>query len=87
MAAVVMAHDFETEHAGQRRHVGLALVFVAGNEVDRIAGALAGSAGVVHAGDLRAATGRTSAARVTGGARFCCECGRDGTGKQHGRGP
>lgn len=36
VCAVVVTYDFETEHARQRRHIHLALVFVARHDVDGV---------------------------------------------------
>ncbi|KAF1041510.1 MAG: hypothetical protein GAK34_02961 [Delftia tsuruhatensis] len=65
VAAVVVAHDFQAEHAWQGGHVHFALVFVAVDEVDGVACALVGAAGVALGGGAGAAAG---AAAGRGGA-------------------
>ena len=57
LRAVVMAHDLDAEHARQRGQVGLALVLVAGDDVDRVARAMGDTVRVVLARGRRLAAG------------------------------
>ena len=61
--AVVMADDFETEDAGERRQVDLDLVLVAGKDIDRVAGTdvLAGARGGLAGRTGSEAAGRSGA--------------------------
>ena len=58
--AVVVAHQLQTQHAGQGGHVHLALVFIAIDEVDRVARALVGVAAVALGCRSRAITRGTA---------------------------
>ncbi|MES2408653.1 MAG: hypothetical protein V4528_15190 [Pseudomonadota bacterium] len=66
VGAVVVADDFETQHAGQRGQVDFFLVFVAVGDVDGVAAALVGGAGVALAGYAAAAAGGAAGAGAAG---------------------
>ncbi|QNA99033.1 hypothetical protein G4G31_09535 [Massilia sp. Se16.2.3] len=57
VGAVVVAHDFQSEYARQRRHVHFALVFVAVDDVDGIAGTNVQGIGATARGRPAAAAG------------------------------
>lgn len=65
MHAVVVTNNFQTKHTGQRRQVDLALILVAGDDVDGVAGALIGAAAVAKAGGTITAAGRAGISGAT----------------------
>ena len=75
--AVVMADDFQAQGAGQRRHVGFALVLVAVDDIDWIAGADVQAAGAVGRGGTLGAAGRSAIARSAGAWRRRGQGGRN----------
>ena len=63
---VVVAHDFQSEHARQGGQIFLALILVASNDIDRIAGALVGAGLVAERCQPVATSGRASGTRTAG---------------------
>ena len=79
LGAVVVAHELQAEHAGQRGEIDFALELVAVEQVDRVAGAEVDERAVALAGDTVAAAGGGAGGAVAAGAALLARiAGREG---------